>query len=412
MAPKKKNVKAAVILFCITAAIFLFIGFMAWKQNQEENQKQKQEEMQNAVNIEISSEFTESHQVNQSFSIFNPESNALTNVVVEAYLLDQDQDPSQEFVYMEHKQIKIGIVNPGEKTGDYSILMGQESPTSDYSAYIYLKATSAEGYGGSISTYAFNVAAYSVGEDYRKTYCSKIDPYNLEVRKATSEAVKAHPGSFGIDQLLDIYDWVKANINYLNVPVTMPITPYSTTETLATKSGDCKNQAVLIASMVEAIGGEARVVVQPSCEHAYTIVKFINTSLDIRSDVVTILNHYYPCRTAGFICEGKCWSYPPDKGVWCDENTAVQSDNCAWGQVGYTDNLCHSCNTGQTLILEDGKVTCRNNPELSVNWIYYLNERWIIFDPAGGEYPGNTIPECLAKDPERYFIYSCVEPPK
>lgn len=244
-----------------------------------------------------------------------------------------------------------------------------------------------------------------------KIYCSKIDPYSLEVRKAASEAVKAHPGSYSIDQLLDIYDWVKKNVNYLNVPVSLPSTPYSPSETLATRSGDCKNQAVLIASMVESIGGTARVVAQPSCEHAYAIVYFANDSEDIQHYINTISNHYFPCKT-GFICGDTCWNYPSGIGSWCDGKNAVQSQKCTERHVGFTDGLCYSCPQSQTLILKDGKTKCIDSSGFETKWFNYQNGKWVIFDPAGGNYVGNTLPECLETDKERYFIDSCVEPPK
>ena len=64
--------------------------------------------------------------------------------------------------------------------------------------------------------------------------------------------------------------------------------PLSTSQTLYTSSGDCKNQAVLIASMVESIGGTAKVVADPSCDHAYALVYISNQSQDMQSIANTI----------------------------------------------------------------------------------------------------------------------------
>lgn len=172
---------------------------------------------------------------------------------------------------------------------------------------------------------------------YYGAYCDKIDPYNLEVRKASALAIKNDPGSYNINQLLDIYDWVKKNIEYQSV--TSPNIPYPPSETLTTSSGDCKNQAVLIASMVESIGGTSKVVADPSCDHAYALVYASNQSQDMQGIADTIGQHY--------------------------------------------------------------------NKQLNIQWIIMGNENWLIFDPAGGLYPGNTLPECSGNR-TAYYVDSCL----
>jgi ssDNA-binding Zn-finger/Zn-ribbon topoisomerase 1 len=175
-------------------------------------------------------------------------------------------------------------------------------------------------------------------ETYNSLYCNKIDPYDLNVREAASAAVRNHPGEFNLDKLLDIYDWVKVNVIYLNAPLDKNA-PYPPAETLATMSGDCKNQAVLIASMIESIGGNARVILQPSCHHAYAIVHFAPANVDMQSYTNIIGEHY--------------------------------------------------------------------GRDLTMHYKIYQNGNWVIFDPAGGQYPGDTLPECLGLE-NNYIIESCV----
>lgn len=174
-------------------------------------------------------------------------------------------------------------------------------------------------------------------EPYFSEYCDKINPYDLSVREAAAKAIHNHPGTYSIDQLLDIYDWVKSNIIYQNVALRG--IPYSAQETLTTGSGDCKNQAVLIASMILAIGGNAKVVADPSCEHAYAIVKFGDVGEDVSSFNQAIINHYGPKVTVE--------SFKDDEGTW------------------------------------------------------------VIFDPAGGMYPGNTLSECTGERTV-YELDSCM----
>ncbi|VVC03772.1 Transglutaminase-like superfamily protein [Candidatus Burarchaeum australiense] len=184
----------------------------------------------------------------------------------------------------------------------------------------------------------FTFTSYENTEPYYGAFCDKIDPYDLNVREAASDAIRKDPGSYSINQLFDIYDWVTTNIIYQNVPLAG--IPYHPSQTLATKSGDCKNQAVLIASMVRAIGGTAKVVVDPSCEHAYAIVHFGPSGRDMDSFTQAVAAHY-------------------GSGV-------------------------------------------------SVSYFTYDGGIWVIFDPAGGNYPGDTLAECSGNR-ELHFITSCLD---
>ncbi len=162
-------------------------------------------------------------------------------------------------------------------------------------------------------------------------YCGKFNPTDLQVREAVAQAISRHPGQFSINQLLDIYDWVHTNVFYHNVPLDM-YPPYYPNETLATASGDCKNQAMLIASMVEAIGGSARVLLVPDCHHAFAEV-YLGSDADVSN-----LND-------------AIWAHYPTHGKSVNWHTTRGPDN--------------------------------------------ETEYWFIFDTAGGSFPGNTIAECI-----------------
>ncbi len=175
---------------------------------------------------------------------------------------------------------------------------------------------------------------------YQSVYCDKFSPEDIEVRKAAAEAISKHPGAFSINQLLDVYDWVHTNVFYQNVPVNLTYQPYTPSETLRTKSGDCKNQAVLIASMVEAIGGSARVLLIPECQHAFTEV-YVGKETDLDPMFNAIYAHY-----------------------------GSKAPNIVWH---YSNNK---------------------------------TENWLIFDTAGGSYPGSTIDACKNAS-TTYVIYDC-----
>jgi hypothetical protein len=180
---------------------------------------------------------------------------------------------------------------------------------------------------------------------YMNVYCDKFLTTDLEVRKAAAEAISQHPGGVSINQLLDVYAWVKENIFYQNVPPDFG-KPYYPNETLITKSGDCKNQAVLIVSMVSAIGGSASLRIVPNCTHAYTYVYVGNESnKDIMMKAVR-----------------SRYEYARNESLYY-----------------FTRNI-------------SGEM-----------------EYWVLFDTAGAWYPGSTLEVCLnaTETSPSFVIYDC-----
>ncbi len=185
---------------------------------------------------------------------------------------------------------------------------------------------------------------YAPCDTYLQVYCDKFSPTDLTVREAASAAISNNPGAFSINQLLDIYDWVHTNVFYQNVPVNFTYQPYYPNETIKIGSGDCKNQAVVIASMVEAIGGTARVLIIPDCQHAFSEVYAGNIS---NKDII----------------ENAVWAHYP----------RASGKDITWDSY-----------SGE-----------RNG-----------TEAWFIFDTAGGEFPGQTIEDCYNAS-QVFFIYDC-----
>lgn len=179
-------------------------------------------------------------------------------------------------------------------------------------------------------------------DSFMKVYCDKFTPTDLEVRKAASEAISGHPGPISVNQLLDIYDWVNKNIFYQNVPADLG-KPYYPSETLATKSGDCKNQAVLVASMIEAVGGSASVRIVPDCNHAFPYA-YVGNESNLNVLIKAIRSRYKDAHNATL-------------------------------HYRYMNN--------------SGKM-----------------EYWVMLDTAGAWYPGTTIGNCLNAS-KSFDIYDC-----
>lgn len=209
---------------------------------------------------------------------------------------------------------------------------------------------------------------YENKQPYLTVYCDKINPYDLSIREASSKAIQGNPGAYNIHQVLDIYDWMKLNIFYQNVPFSLDDSPYLPNETLQTKSGDCKNQAVLLASMINSVGGTAEVMLNPSCNHAYVLVYFTSNTSEF-NDIVNVIKKRYNkfnIKVNNYFINGSYWGvfdtaggdYPGDLFNKCIKSDKVYSVSscvtkirntlrntlCHEGYILGNDNLCHlSC---------------------------------------------------------------------
>ncbi len=116
-----------------------------------------------------------------------------------------------------------------------------------------------------------------------------------------------YPGSYSVLQIAEAYAWVKQNVNYL----TDQSGDYwqSAKETLDLRTGDCEDHAILMASIIGALGGSARVnVIQ---EHAFPTVFVASTYADLMK-VKLSLASYYGVDAATF----KMAYLTDDNGYW------------------------------------------------------------------------------------------------
>lgn len=95
-----------------------------------------------------------------------------------------------------------------------------------------------------------------------------------EVADAVREA---RPGEYSILQVAEAYEWVRANIEY-DLDGTVDYWQ-STSETLELGTGDCEDHAILMASIIGALGGYARVNVIEA--HAFPTVFVGSTAQDM-----------------------------------------------------------------------------------------------------------------------------------
>lgn len=96
------------------------------------------------------------------------------------------------------------------------------------------------------------------------------------VRQKAMAIASKFPGSYSVEQVNAIYDEMKKNFRYVNDPVNGDVIPAS--EILRNGEvagclgvGDCEDYAILMCSLIEAIGGRCRIVHTEN--HAYPEVQ-------------------------------------------------------------------------------------------------------------------------------------------
>ena len=121
-------------------------------------------------------------------------------------------------------------------------------------------------------------------------YYSKVNKrVDLDVTKViVSNILVNNSNVYSIQAVADAFDWVLNNITYDKNDVN----DYwqSSSETLAWRSGDCEDQAILLASMIDQMGGNARVNIIDG--HAFPSV-FVGSSVNVLANVTKAISSHY-----------------------------------------------------------------------------------------------------------------------
>ncbi len=150
---------------------------------------------------------------------------------------------------------------------------GESSPPSKY-IYVGAKASAYE---------------YSVTSNERTAYNMINSRVNFEaVRDIVREVQTKQPGEYSISQIIQAYIWVRQNIEYK----TDDNGDYwqSAQETLDRRSGDCEDQAILLASIITTMGGSTRINLIN--EHAFPTVYVGSSQEDLNSTSQAVRSFY------------------------------------------------------------------------------------------------------------------------
>jgi transglutaminase-like putative cysteine protease len=102
-----------------------------------------------------------------------------------------------------------------------------------------------------------------------------------------SNILANNSNTYSIQAVADAFDWVRDHIVYTNDP-----TDYwqSASETLSWRTGDCEDYAILLASMIDQMGGNARVNVIDG--HAFPSV-FVGSNASVLDDISEAISSHY-----------------------------------------------------------------------------------------------------------------------
>ncbi len=118
----------------------------------------------------------------------------------------------------------------------------------------------------------------------------KVDPYDIKVRKMAAVSAKQYPGKYNIYQICSLFDDTKNNIQYISDPRGRDVWS-PPCDTLEVEAGDCDDYAILLASLVESIGGTSRIYLTDT--HAFTAV-YIGDEENTENIIEAIGNYYGP----------------------------------------------------------------------------------------------------------------------
>jgi len=194
-------------------------------------------------------------------------------------------------------------INPGEKKyiGMTSVKVEDDinSFSVEYGFSLIAKTSRGEWYDyGTVFMDPVTIQVNPLIEDTAPKYTTNwytskkvndlVNPTDPKVREVAVQIAKAHPGKYNVYQLCALFDYVSNNIEYVSDPRG---TDYwaKPSETLTIGAGDCDDHAILMASLIEAIGGTTRIYLTE--DHMFAAV-YIGEG-DYVSAVAEAIRTYY-----------------------------------------------------------------------------------------------------------------------
>lgn len=196
------------------------------------------------------------------------------------------------------------LISPGEEKnlGIIAVQIPEEEKAS-FNIVLWLLAETSEGKWheyGLYSLKSFTVNLKPMPEksapEYRYNPSSYfgiinrlVEPSEPDVRDKAAEVARSYPGAYNIYQVCALFDMVKDKIEYVSDPRGNDIWEPANV-TLRVGAGDCEDQAILLSSMLEAVGGTTRVYLTNN--HAFSAV-YIGKGTDATEASIKGVRAYY-----------------------------------------------------------------------------------------------------------------------
>jgi transglutaminase-like putative cysteine protease len=131
---------------------------------------------------------------------------------------------------------------------------------------------------------------YNIPELFQKVN-SYITPGDASVKALAREIAEKYPSEYNIYQICSAFDLVSNSIAYISEPEGEDHWQFPN-ETLRIKNGDCEDQAFLLASLIQALGGTARVYATDNHLFASVYIGQVNHT----SRIAEAISRYYGTR--------------------------------------------------------------------------------------------------------------------
>ncbi|WP_243684081.1 transglutaminase-like domain-containing protein [Methanosarcina barkeri] len=171
------------------------------------------------------------------------------------------------------------MVNPGEEQylGVIAIQIPEEKK-ANFSIVLWLLASTSEGKWHDYGSYPlknFTVNLKPMPEKsnpvyrdnpspYFETINKLVEPAEPAIREKAVQVARSYPGAYNIYQVCALFDVVKEKVEYVSDPRGNDIWEPANV-TLRMGAGDCEDQAILLSSMLEAVGAQPGLPDQYSC---------------------------------------------------------------------------------------------------------------------------------------------------
>lgn len=152
-------------------------------------------------------------------------------------------------------------------------------------------------------------------DPFHKSVNSVFDPSVPAIRNKAVLVAGKHSGAYNIWQVMELYQFVKDNISYVSDPSTTSNYWASPNETLTAGGGDCEDKAILLGTLISAIGGTCRVYFTE--DHAFCGV-YIGSDPSIKASLLHSLEKFYGTTLIPFLIKD-------DIGYWavCDPTGSI-----------------------------------------------------------------------------------------